>query len=350
VESAVRSIQARFDSIKADPTKLREASQELRRVAGNQAPPPELSTLVSEIDYHLARVTEVLEARPKNVEEMTELYVQTGVVPRRLRWRQSSPENDVRLASSSGDEKESTQLYRESLNQARQTLLTLPLDSVARTKHVYLDFIHQDSALTSVALQQLRQIYRNNPAMLMRLGVFAADSGETEVAVEMWQSALLQEPAYTWHAIELTENRNDIQFTEVVPRQAKNFRAAATYLLAKGIQNDAFLIDALEGIECDSSSLLVERAKCEQLAGDIEFRLGRFDDAFASYRSAIKRTPADVDLRLKLIHRLRDQGLIRESRTLAQEAKQLFPDDGRFQAAIEELAIIDLQAVESDKN
>ncbi len=149
IESAVRSVQARFDGIKVDPIKLQEASESLRETVGTEMP-PEVLTLLSEIDYRLARVTEVMEAQPTSGEQLEEIYLQTGVVPRRLRWRQDSSENVVRLASTSATETESTQLYRHSLERAGQALLTLPLDSTARTKYVYLDFIHQDAKLTSL--------------------------------------------------------------------------------------------------------------------------------------------------------------------------------------------------------
>ncbi len=253
----------------------------------------------------------------------------------------------MQLVSNSTLDKESTQLYRRSLETAGQTLLALPLDSVSRTKYVYLDFIHQDSELTSLALQQLRQIYRNNPAMLMRLGVFAADSGETEAAVEMWRSALLQEPAYTGQAIEQAQKRGDFEFRDVIPHEAKNLRAAAKYVLAKGIENDEFLSEALAGIDCESCKRLSERAECEQLAGDIQFKLGRFDDAFASYRSAIERTPADANVRLKLIRRLIERARNQDARREAQLGRQLLPQHGAFQAYIDELAEMDLQELTS---
>jgi tetratricopeptide (TPR) repeat protein len=180
----------------------------------------------------------------------------------------------------------------------------------------------------------------------MRLGVFAADSSDIESAVEMWRSALLQEPVYTGQAIEQAQQRDGIEFTEVVPNVARNLRVAAKYLLGKGISHDEFLLQASDGIDCDSCRRLDERADCEQLAGDIHFQLGQFDDAFANYRAAIKRTPADTDLRLKLIRRLREQGHNRESKGEAQLGRLLFPQDGRFDAIIKAMAEMDLQEVD----
>ncbi len=87
VESAVRSVQARFEVIKTDPAKLQQAAEELNDFAGPKMP-PEVSTLLSEIDYRIARVTEVMEAQPETDEEMSEIYENTGAVARRLRWRQ----------------------------------------------------------------------------------------------------------------------------------------------------------------------------------------------------------------------------------------------------------------------
>lgn len=346
VESAVRTVQSRFDEIQLDASKLGQAAEELTQLPGSHLN-PHVTALLSDIDYRIARITEVMESRPKSLEEMRDLYAKTGSVPRRLQWRQATPDSDADLRPNLLAEPKSLEFYRRALNEAGLTLRALPLDSLARTKFIYLDFIHRDRQLSSTAIVQLRQFFRNNPPMLMRLAVFAADSNETETAVEMWRSAIEQDPVFTGQAIEQALKRGELEFSEVVPRRPTNLREAAKFLLARGIENDPFLVEALAGIDCDSAARLTERAACEQLAGDIQFKLGQFDDAFSSYRSAIERTPADTELRLKLVRRLRDQGRNRESLGEAQLARLLFPTDGRFDAIIKAMAELDLQEVES---
>jgi tetratricopeptide (TPR) repeat protein len=345
-ESKVRVGQLELAEGAADPARLRALVKDLSD-SYDREPRAEVSSLLSDVKYRLARITEVMESHPRNEIEAAERYRQTGMIPRRLAWRQESANSEPTKQPNPSLQVESTSYYADALASARQTLKNLPLDSMARTKVIYLDFVHRDPALTSLALRQLRQFYQNHPEMLVRLGVFAADSGETDLAIEMWQSALRDEPAHTDRVLAQTLSRSEIELRDVVPGEPRNRRAAAKYLLAKDSGNDSFLSELLSGMNCESCRRLDDRAQCEQLEADLLFKLGRFDEAFLRYRSAIELTPADKDLRLKLIMRLRDQGQNREARSEAQVGREKFPQDGRFDLQIKELAAKDLRELET---
>ena len=342
VDNAVRRAEVTLVSAKADPYALRQQAEELQRFVGTQTP-PSILTMLAKTNYQQARLAETREANPESDEEILEVYKGTSVLQRRLRWRQSAGDLDVNQTSTFGATKKSTKYYQLALQNAAQSLLTLPLDGQARATHVYLDFVHQDPALTKTSLQHMAQFYRNNPALMMRIARFAADSNESELATTAWKSALLLEPVYTAKVIQLTNEREDIDFKDVLPDQPKNYRAAARYLIDQATPADDFLSQAYDSIACEESILMSERCDCEALAGDIAYTIGRTSEAFQRYRKAVALVPENANVRLKFIRRLREKGMIADARKEARWGRTITPSDDRFDRAIKEMAKWDLE-------
>lgn len=348
VEYTTRLAKAKLNFIKGDPRELRLQVETLQQHS-NVARSPHILDQLSQTLVAQARLEEVTAARPESEDEIVDLYRGTEPHIRRLQWRQDEAGSVMATPVSTSLPEGSAFHYQQALEQSVRTLLVCPLDPEARVKQIYLDFVHQDRELTRTALQQLRQFYGNNPIELIKLGTFAADSEELDVAIDAWRSAISTQPKFTSQAIQLANARQEIDFRDVLPDQPVNYRAAARHLIDKGLAIEDFLKESQQKIACDTCEFLAERARCEELAGDIAFALNEFPEAFAAYRKGIEFVPTNPNLRLKLINRMRAQGN-EEWRVEARKARRVMPTDDRFDKLIKKYAQEEIDAIERPNN
>ena len=310
---------------------------------------PRVVMASSKLQHQRARLEEVYEESPPTEDGIVDAYKNTSRSVRRMRWQTRTATDKVEEIDWD-TQPESMLRYRSALNDAFATLKQLPLSLEARSTLVYLDFIYRNQKKSRTAIEQLAQLQARNPDRLMKLAILASDSGELEIAKEQWKLALDQAPYLTKTAIEIVGSQSELLVSEIVPSAPRNQRLAARYLLNNDELNDTlkkqvpeFLHSALNKIDCEKCESNRERAQCEELAGDILFSLDRSNDSFPHYVTAIEVQPANPNLRVKYIGRLRFAGKRDEARKAAQRARHDIPNQPRFQRIIDEIAAQDLR-------
>lgn len=331
VESMTREANARFAELQVDPSAAEEVLGRLASFAGSDPSPRVLGTL-QELAYARARMLEVFEAKPRTIEQLQRLYHETGPEMKRLTWLQ--PGAVAEDASNSQHADEAHADYQVPLEFARQILKQLPLDPNARLMILYLDFVEQNPRITRKLLEQLVQLRGTDVATLVKLGQFAADSRDYGLAEEIWRQVLILDPATTPRVLAQVQKYEAIDAGKVLPASAECFRQAAPVLLQDVAKYKSLLAEALNRLECTSCDRMEARARCEEIRGDVAFALGERKIVHAAYCDSIKASPADPELRLKVIRQLGAQGDRVAARQEAQKAKAIFPHDERFKEFI----------------
>ena len=343
IETIARTTSATLEWVSADKQALANLASAIQS-SPDVDTSPMLLEASCQVQYQQARLSELLEANPKDQDEILAAYRQTGFALRRMKWRDAQKAGGQPPAVDRGDRR-----YGQVLAASENLLRRLPLGMEARAWQVYLDFIHRDEQRTHEAINQMRQFYRHNQGTLILLGNYAADSGENETAIELWRTALEVAPVAIPQVIEAVEKYNDIELVDVLPSNPIVFRGVGNHLIRTGKENDLLMLRALKEIACDQCESKGERSACQQLGGDMAYKLGQYDQAFEHYKSAIQLTPTDAQLHLKYIRRLRDQDRRREALVAARRARLLIPEDLRFTAFIQQMAAQDLEEVDAQR-
>ncbi len=347
-ETAYRTVDAQLDQIAGDDNAMDKQLQWLHAMLDWTSHPAVLAA-TAKLEHRRARLAEVIESDPPSMEDVAAAYRNTSPAIRRLRWNdrdQSTAEPKLAVES----EVDSIAGYRRSLDLSTRIFVQLPLSIEARAAQVYLDFIHRDIRRTQSALQQLATLQTRDPDGLIKLAILAADGGELEIAKAQWKKAIAQKPHLTHRAIEFVQSRSDVTLDDVIPNLPENQRRTAWYLLANAdndpvlkAQAPEFLQRALEKVDCQACDSKRERADCEELCGDILYSLDRTEDSFQHYVTAIEEQPADPNLRVKLIGRLRYAGKKEAALLAARRARRALPKQPRFQQIIDAMAAQDLR-------
>lgn len=307
---------------------------------------PAVLIATAKLEHARARLAEILSTNPATREDVLLAYENTEPAVRRLRWNRIDEDNP---SPSEGG-------YLRSLGLSSRALLELPLNLESRIDQIYLDFVHQDAERTRAALQQLSRLQNRNPTNLMNLAILAADGGDLDIAKAQWQNAVSQDPNLTYEAIAFVKQRTEISLDDVIPNVPDNQRRTSWYLLANAskdpvlkAQAPGFLQRALDKIDCEDCQSKKQRAKCEELTGDILYSLDRPSESFPHYARAIQEQPADANLRVKYIGRLRFAGKNKEALLAARRARRALPNHNKFQRIIEAMAAQDLRDVQEAK-
>lgn len=350
IERLVRYTDASLRSIATDQAALSDLSAQIEARL-QQTRSPALLNAHSEVLFRRYRLEQLLAANPQTQEEALVAYRQTSPSRLRVKRREDRKAEQVSGNSSAqapGSPNAEDALCRHVLEASEECLRLLPLGVKARVWQLYVDFVHGDDRRTEIALKQLRQIYHRNPNMLIRLGSFAADSGGIETAKEMWRSSLELSSLGTVAVIQAADKHPNIRLQELLPDQPRVYHDVAAYLVQTGDPRIPLLEQALQRLSCEQCESKAEKARCEQLAGDTAFLLGKYDEAFSNYAQAIELTPTDVRLQIKYVRRLRDQGRRSDARMAARRARAMLPkQSATFTKMIAELGAADLEEVES---
>lgn len=328
-ETAVRKVQVLLPKSFANEAALAELEVELTKRI-EVWPSAALYDSLSDVRYRRARLQEVAELAPQSADEAIEAYKSTGV---RARRKRAMDQEQAGLSSE-------TQVdgYRKTLASSERSLDRLPLGMESRLWQVYLDFVHRDNARTHEAIVQLCQFFRSNAPMLVRLGRFAADSGDSDIAIGIWKSALESDPNTIDQVIASVEQHEGIELIEVLTEDPMVNREVGEYLLGKQSTEDGLTKQVLAGLACETCVTKQETAACLKLAGDLAFTMGRHDRAIENYEQAIRCLPTDAALHLHIIGRLRLMGRRDQARKLARAARRILPEDTRFGEIIHEIA------------
>ncbi len=319
---------------------------------------PITQQLLSEVAYYRAQLHDVAEQSPASRDEAIKMYRETSPARRRLQWLRSRAKDESTVGAGgsvtataptivAGQPVNSNDWYRKSLEHSNAALRLRPLSNEARPYQVYLDFVHQDRKRTHLAIEQLSRLYFCEPASLISIAILAADGSDNELAINILKTAISSQPSLTATALAQAERHGIEELGSIVPASSQNYRATASYLLTQRSTATELLAEAYAGLSCDTCKTQSERAACEQLAGDIAFRLERLPESFERYQTALKYDPTNATMRLTLISRLRQDGQRREALSEARRARLIIPGDDRFTTQIEEMAAEDINAVES---
>ncbi|MCG8648439.1 MAG: O-antigen ligase family protein [Pirellulales bacterium] len=345
-ESILKTAEAELDAVRGDIEALDAWIKRLQIEIGD-TDWPQARDLLCEFEHRRIRLAEVTAAQPETEEQALEAYRATRPLDRRQGWCQTvltmTPKEIESTGSLGFSPDPADQPYREILENSARSLVSLPLGPDARKWQLYLDFAHRDFKRSQAALAQLTQFYRSNAQVLVRLAAFAGDCGENERAVALLQAALRISPNYTRRALELTERWPAVSLEQVLIDTPEIWREAAIYLLGREQPNDSLLKKCLAGLHCDRCTTKTSRSNCEILAADLAYKLKDFELAFEHYEFAVKLRPADADLRLRYLVRLKTTGRRNDARQQALMAREIFPEDKRFESFIKEMAAEDRQ-------
>ncbi len=369
VEVFERTLKAEMKWIRTDDEALRQWIGEFSSIAASD-PSPNVFESLCVLVYHRARLLDVAQRNPREPEEAVRLYEQTAPIVRRTQWLrdrnrpgETSPSIDhapsVSAYTPPPETANAAALYRHALDCSTLAIQWSPLAQTPHPYQVYLDFVHQDIERTKAALHHMTVLFSQEPRTLLQIGSLAADSNEQALAIELWRNAVQARPSLTRAVLTEATSHGVKELHSVIPASSDAYRLAAAYLLTN-IQGDTpsdaevtavphseLLEESLNGLACGTCETQDERASCEQLAGDIEYRLGRFDESFASYQEALRYSPMNAELRLKLINRLKEQGQRRVALDEARKGRRHLKDDPRFTQAIETMAAEDLRSIEN---
>ncbi|MEM9588612.1 MAG: O-antigen ligase family protein, partial [Planctomycetota bacterium] len=224
-----------------DPESLSTAADRLEEAIAARATPAHLMQL-STVRYRQARLTEAeTMAEQSGAEELDVVaaYFKTTAARRRLAWH--NPESFRRLdgirqstepARDVPVDETGRQLYERALDLAGQVLERRPLSRQARPPQLILDFIHRDKDRTSAAISQLATFDSANVDSLLRLGTYAADGKQWELASELWASALKVDSRATERAIKLATEYPEVDVVSLLPPDDQHsFTIAAQMVL-----------------------------------------------------------------------------------------------------------------------
>ncbi|TWU27191.1 O-Antigen ligase [Novipirellula galeiformis] len=353
IDSLTQTAQGMLNQSGPEPEQLESVLAPLESLA-KQTASPIVFRILSDIHFQLARYDEVLQGSPQTTAQLRSLYLQTAPAVRRLKWHRSNASLATKPSSSGvshavGVEHEEAEKeivspqplsphYAASLQHAESELRVRPLSREARTASLYLDFVYTDPTRTRAILNQLCTLYGTNSTALRQLAQLSLDSYELELGVTYLKQLLERQPSQTAAALKMLEAYPELSLSSVVPPSPVNYRAAAKYLNTRPAPDLVFLSQALDGLGCDQSETISERASCEELWADTAYVLKRYQESFAGYERAIRLDAKNVALRLKLITRLGAQHQRAKALSEARNAKRLFPDEERFDGLIEQMA------------
>ncbi|WP_197172126.1 O-antigen ligase family protein [Novipirellula aureliae] len=349
IDAVVREANFALDAKKPEISELERMASTLEPLAATSGS-AEAYQALAELHHRMARYEEVAAANPKSEEEIRRLYSQTAPLVRRLTWLQQPP-SVLQDSNQGGDSNSNGSIvdpslskhYLDALANAEAALRHRPLSRESRATSIYLDFIHANRDRTYVLLKQLQELYKTNIAATQRIGSLAVDSEELEIASECYRTVLTRNPRFTNRVLRTIESHPQITAAQIVPNTPTNLRLAAQAILSRPDPDKTFLEKAYSGFECDNCKTIAERAKCEELAGDTAYVLGKFDETFEAYQKSLRFKPNDNKLRIKLIGRLRAQGKRDEALAEARKARVLSPEEDRFDVIIKEIAQAELQ-------
>ncbi len=356
IATSLQTAHLRIAEGEGTQVNLRQIRQEIDQTPGKRVLASRMAML-GEIDHRLARLIEVDEARPKSIEQATEIYKLTSPQYRRLVGRKASGYIDGLPASLDSFEKNTiASEYRDAIELYQAALVQRPLDPEIRGRLVTLDFasspIESDTAqpytaesggATKALLRQLGQLHLGHPSQLRDVAVLAAQSRYEDMAAEYWNRSLLHSPKRTAEVVEKIHKYNDVDLMDSLPKDPIAMRMATQTILTKKYTDlDRHLDTLISNLGCDQCNTVDEKAYCLWLAGLAHLQIGQLDDAVKRIGEAVKLTPSNATFRLKLIELLRtaddSQAALREARL----GRQINPTDSRYDRVIKQMAAQDL--------
>ena len=294
----------------------------------------------SDLLYQQIRLAELSSARPQTPEEAKEIYRSSAPAKRRIAYQGPNAVRNISTQSNADD-------YQEVLRGSNESLRRLPLGLQARNWQMYLDFVHGDSERSKIAIEQMRVLYQRNPKMLIRLGDFAADLGEYETAKTIWRDSIEQDFLGTNDVVQRADQHDQVDIADVLPDTPEVARQVAALFIQYGDIRKELLTKLLGRLHCETCQSNSEKAYCERLAGDVSYAIGKYDESFAHYETALQLTPTDNRMHKTFIVKLREQGKQDEALKAAKIARKIFPSDSTFTVAIQKMAADDLKRLES---
>ena len=320
VESAVLSLNADWESIRAEASELEVRRGQFERLFEKE-PHPNLASRLVELEVQLARVEEFALAEPQDLEEAERVYKSTSPWSRRrAAWSAESGRHNGEN-SAEGDR------YSKAMDYAFRSFTTLPLGWRGRFDVIRLDFVDLDRDRTRSTLLQLEQMFRSNPKQLMRLGLAAADSQDFDLTARFWRRSLEQSDKYVDDVVRIAGEDPRIDLVSALAETTPSYLSAVKFAIGQKQLDTALLGKALIVLDCDQCSSQAELANCEETRGDAAFALGRYGEAVVYYRSAKQLLPEALECRIKLISSLKLDGLHGQADIEVEQAVQDFPDE-----------------------
>lgn len=212
-----------------------------------------------------------------------------------------------------------------------------PLSIDARAQLLYLDFLNRDRGRTRILLEQLVELQKRNGPQLIRLARLAVSGGEPSLLEKATSLATSLDPSHVPESIDLVLQCKGANLDQALGDSPVVRRVAVTHVARiygqqanRREELDTFIRHSLPLFRCDECETLVEKAKCERLAGMAYIRLSEVDSALARFRNAAHYQPANPALRVEYVRQLLRNRKYKPAFLESQRGIELFPSDDRF--------------------
>ncbi|WP_182865746.1 O-antigen ligase family protein [Stieleria mannarensis] len=310
-DTLVRSAELELSRDRVDPNAVQRIHNRIRAAILTH-PTPEI--LIADVRLYswIGRVQTVTAQDLGTPEEVLDAFERARRIEQRRRWyhQPSTAPKPVKA-------------YFDAVRSSQRALAKSPLGIESRMHLVYLDFVHQDVDRSQRAIAQLATLQSQTAKQMAILAVLVGDAGNLESSATYWRKATERNVRLTHNALRYAERYPELNLSEIIAETAECQRAASRYLLEHDLefprlkpQVDKFLEHAIAKVACDRCQTKRQTAVCEELLGDMHFKLNQLDDSFVHYNRALQHTPTNSRLRKKLIKRLVANGRAEEASRL----------------------------------
>ena len=240
---------------------------------------------------------------------------------------------------------EQRERYQRSVKSALQALELDPLSIEARANLVNLDFVYGDSSVSLLLLEQLADLQRRNGRQLIRLARMGARRDFGEYVQMVCRRATEVRELTAAAAVDIAIQCESADAVEAIARVPLTRRLACSHLLQSldkypqyESQIHQFLRDSLDELGCPTCKSRQETVRCERLNALMLIELGEREDSLDHFRKITEIEPANAQFRVDYIRQLTELGRNQEARVEARKGRSLFPNNGSFQAIIDEIA------------
>lgn len=346
VESVVMAVEQPNLNVYPEPQILARNAEKLRLASANS---PRIAVTLVGVEMALGRVADTLAENPVSLAEGLAIYQSTAPLARRLTPGFRKNDNASNSANEASIAPQVSNLgvehYESALQSLGNALVTSPLSILARRYAIFLDFYHGNAQVSTAAIGQLRENYRNQPNSLLWLARVAAASGKHEAAADMLRETLSNSIFSTQYALNIISKYPQIPISRALPDSPVVFLRCAPWLIQNyGSANaspmafdENLMTRAYEQVSKLEDKNVNDRVRQLSTMGDLAYTIGRYEQAFSDYNNALTMEPRNSTLMQKLIRRLTSQQAFQEALELARRNQQLSPNDPTIAATIASL-------------
>ncbi|MCC9601243.1 O-antigen ligase family protein [Stieleria sp. JC731] len=205
----------------------------------SQHPTADLIDAFVDLNYEIARLQELQTHSDSRLPKLHRdaLYAQTSKLVRRLAWRRNSSDAVVTRGGLFVEPLQvghsdccSVSSYTKSLRLTDESLAVRPLSIKSRFNLVALEFAHQDSDRTVLALRQSAQLFHRSPDVQLRVGTSFADHADFDRATAAFRRAAALSPEKIALVFGKAKRYAGIHLDQIIPEDSRAKLAAETYL------------------------------------------------------------------------------------------------------------------------